>query len=64
MASLERRIGRLEAESGEHWGLTDILLWIDGKRDGTPTGPLVDLLESLPIVEPSSRQSRARSNAD
>jgi hypothetical protein len=58
MGNLERRVERLESASGEDWGLTRLLEWIEAKRNGEPTadadapkGPLIDCLESMPIFQ-------------
>ena len=51
MVSLDRRLTRLEG-AGTGATLTRLLEWITNQTTEAPTGPLIECLQSLPIVKP------------
>jgi hypothetical protein len=50
MGNLDRRLARLEGPASS-WSLTRLLEWLANPTDEVPSGPLVECLESLPIVK-------------
>jgi hypothetical protein len=52
MANVERRLARLESESGEDWSLTKYVIWLDNPTDEVPSGSLVECLSALPVARP------------
>lgn len=53
MGKLDRRLDRLESRAGEEWSLTRLLEWVAAPSGNSPSGRLIDCLETLPIVQRS-----------